>query len=101
VHEKTRQRYARTGAEIVAAVLQTISLENAGPIWQAVLSSSTINMLFGISEVTMADQRYLNVLAESYKNASSLETGKQILYIMNDLPSYSVISSFIPGITKH
>jgi hypothetical protein len=101
VHEKTRQRYARTGAEIVAAVLQTISLENAGPIWQAVSSSSTINMLFGISEVTMADQRYLNVLAESYKNASSLETGKQILYIMTDLPSYSVISSFIPGITKH
>jgi hypothetical protein len=90
-----------TGAEIVAAVLQTISPENVGPSWQAASSSSTINMLFGISEVTMAYQRYLYVLAESYKNASSWETPKQILYIMTYLPSYYVISSFIPGITKH
>ena len=49
----------------------------------------------------MADQRYLNVLAESYKNASSWETRKQILSIMTDLASYSVISSFISGITKY
>jgi hypothetical protein len=46
----------------------------------------------------MADQRYLNVLAESYKNALSWETRKQILSIMTDLASYSVISSFISGI---
>ena len=31
---------------------------------------------------------------------SSWETRKQILSIMTDLASYSVISSFIPGITK-
>ncbi|CAB4002468.1 Retrovirus-related Pol poly from transposon 412 [Paramuricea clavata] len=37
----------------------------------------------------MADQRYLNVLAESYKNASSWETRKQILSIVTDLASYS------------
>ena len=51
ISEKTRQRYTRRGAEILAAVLQTISPENGGSIWQAVSSSSTINRLFGISEV--------------------------------------------------
>jgi L-rhamnose mutarotase len=101
ISEKTRQRYTRRGAEILPAVLQNISPENAGSILQAVSSSSTTNRLFGISEVTIADQRYLNVLAESYKNASSWETRKQILSTMTDLASYSVISSFIPGITKY
>jgi hypothetical protein len=36
ISEKTRQQYTRRGAEILAAVLQTISPENAGWIWQAV-----------------------------------------------------------------
>jgi hypothetical protein len=36
ISEKTRQQYTRRGAEILAAVLQTISPENAGSIWQAV-----------------------------------------------------------------
>ncbi|XP_031575425.1 uncharacterized protein LOC116309034, partial [Actinia tenebrosa] len=49
----------------------------------------------------MADQRYLDALAESYKNASSWDTRKQVLSIMTDLASYAVISSFIPGLTKY
>lgn len=101
ISEKTRERYTKRGAEVVAAVIQTISPENAGPIWQAISSSSTINRLLGVNHVTMADQRYLDALAESYKNASSWDTRKQVLSIMTGLASYAVISSFIPGLTKY
>ena len=40
-------------------------------------------------------------LAETYQNASSWETRRQVLSIMADLTPYSVLQQFIPGITDY
>lgn len=78
-----------------------MSSDNAGHLWQALISSSTTSTLLGIDEVTKADHRYLEALAETYNNASSWDTRRHVLSIMAGLASFSVIASYIPGLTKY
>lgn len=91
----------KKSADIVAAVIKVLSPDNASQIWQVLASSPSISSLLGVDEVSFADKRYLEALAESYQNASSWDIRRQILSIMTDLASYSIISSFIPGLTKY
>lgn len=97
----TRQRYTKRSAEIIAAVLQTVSYDNAGHLWQALISSSTISKILGTDGLTNADHRYLEALAEAYNNASSWDSRRQVLSIMTGLASFIVISFYIPGLTRY
>ena len=82
ISESTKQRYTNRCAEIVAAVLKTVSPDNAGDLWQALTSSNATSKLLGIDELSKADQRYLEVLAEAYKNAVSWDSRRQVMSIM-------------------
>ena len=50
-----------------------------------------------------ADQKYmyLEALTETYQNANSWDTRRQVLSIMADLIPYSVLQQFIPAITDY
>ena len=52
-------------------------------------------------EPNPADDKYLNSLAETYQNAASWDTRRQVLSIMADLVPYSLLQRYIPGITEY
>lgn len=101
ISDVTKQRYTKRSAEIIAAVLQTVSSDNAGHLWQALISSNMISLLLGTDELTKIDHRYLEALSEAYTNASSWATRRQVLSIMSGLASFNMIASYIPGLTKY
>ena len=93
--DATKRRYTKRSSDIVAAVLNTISPENAGYIWKAMTSSASMNKLVDIEDISQADHRYLETLAEAYCNANSWDTCRQILSVMTGVAGYKVITSFI------
>lgn len=99
--ETTKRRYTKRSSDIVAAVLKTISPENAGYIWQAMTSSASMNKLLDIEDISQTDHRYLEALEEAYCNANSWDTRRQILSVMTGVAGYKVIASFIQGLTKY
>ena len=64
--EATKQRYTKRSSDIVAAVLKTISPENAGHIWRELTSTAIMNKLLGTEAIAQSDQRYLEALGEAY-----------------------------------
>ena len=54
-----------------------------------------------ISPQTSADQKYVEALADTYQNANSWDTRRQILSVIADLIPYSVIQQLIPGIIEY
>lgn len=54
----------------------------------------------GIAGESDVDKKYLEALAETYNNASSWSTRRQILSIMADLTTPEGIQSFIPSLSE-
>ena len=101
ISDHSRQRQANKTTEIVAAVLKTISPDNAGDLWQRLASSTTMNKALGIDTISHSDEIYMKALAEAYHNASSWDTRRQVLSIMAGVGSFNDISRYIPGLTKY
>ena len=87
--------------DAVVASLEIISPGHPASLWQAVKSSQSVEAALCITPQNSADQKYLEALAETYQNANSWDTRRQILSVMADLIPYSVIQRFIPGITEY
>ena len=99
--EATKRRCTKRSSDIVAAVLKTISPENAGYIWQDMTSSASMNKWLDIEDISQTDHRYLEALAVAYCNANSWDARRQILSVMTGVAGYKVIASFIQGLTKY
>ena len=87
--------------DAVVASLEVISPGNPGSLWQVLKSSQSVEAALCITAQTSADQKYLEALAETFQNANSWDTRRQILKVIADLIPYSVIQQFIPGITEY
>ena len=87
--------------DAVVASLEVISPGNSASLWQALKSSQSVEASLCITPQTSADQKYLEALAETYQNANSWDTRRQILSVIADLIPYSVIQQLIPGITEY
>ena len=101
VTDRTKQRYTKRTAEIVSSVLRTISPNDAGSLWQAIVSSAAMKKALGLEELSQPSKDYLEALAEAYGNANGWDTRRQILSIMAGLASYKAISVFIPGLSRY
>ena len=78
-----------------------VSPENAGYLWTALQVSKAVNGELGVEGILPPAQRvYLEVITETYKNASSWDTQRQILSIMTGTASLAAIREFIPGLTQ-
>jgi len=99
--ETTRQRYTKRSADIVSAVLNTVSRNNASDLWKALISSTTMNAFLSTDGIPQSEKAYLEALAEAYNNATSWENRRQVLSIMTGIAIYKVICKFIPGLTKY
>ena len=78
-----------------------VSPENAGYLWTALQASKAVNDELGVEGILLPAQRvYLEAIAETYKNASSWDTRRQILSILSGTASLAAFRKFIPGLTQ-
>lgn len=101
LNNRTRSVHISKAAGAIVAVLDVIAQEDAGGLWEALKSLHAVEDTLGTEKRSPADKVYLEALAETYKNAVSWDTRRQILSIMADLVPYSTIQEFIPGITTY
>ena len=86
--DRTKRRYIQHTRDIIVAVLKVVSPENAGYLWTALQASKAVNDELGVEGILLPTQRvYLEAIAETYKNASSWDTRRQILSIMSGTAS--------------
>lgn len=97
---RTRANHVSKAKSLIVAGLNVIAPGDAGYLWEAVRSSGSVEKELGIGE-QHEERKYLEALAESYGNASSWETRRQILSIMADLTTFKRIQSYIPGLTEY
>ena len=83
------------------AGLEVIALGDTGHLWEALRNSGTVEKEFGIAEESPEEQKYLNILAKTYRHAFCSETQRQVLSIMADLISFKHIQDYIPGLTEY
>ena len=87
--------------DAVVTSLEVISPGNPAALWEALKRSQSVEKTLCTANQTPMDQKYLEALAETYQNANSWDTRRQVLSIMADLIPYSVLQQFIPGITDY
>lgn len=69
--------------DAVVVSLEVISPGNPASLWQALRTAQTVEAGLCITPQTSADQKYLEALAETYQNANSWDTSRQILSVIN------------------
>ena len=97
----TRSKHFRVdkATNVIVSALEVIIPGDAASIWDAIQTSQSVEKALGISQP--ADRKYLEALAETYQNATSWDTRRQVLGIIADLVPFSQIQKFIPGITEY
>ena len=70
--------------------------------WASLKASNSVEKALHTNELeTPEDKKYLEALAESYENASTWETRRQILSVLADKVTFKKIQSYIPGLTSY
>ena len=67
----TRRSRVSKAKESIVAALNVIAPGDAGPLWEALKESKSVEKALGIAEESQSDRKYLEALAETYNNASS------------------------------
>ena len=67
---------------------------------EALKASQLIETALSTSKESEADKRYLEALAETYNNASTWGTRRQILSVMADLVTFERMQAYIPDLTE-
>lgn len=101
VSNSTKQRYTKWTLEIVSSVLHTLSPNDPGSLWQAIVSSPTMNKALELDDLPKMAKDYLKGLTEAYNQAHGWDTRRQILSIMSSVTSFKAVSGFIPGLTRY
>ena len=80
---RTKQGHVSKAKAAVVAALNVIAPGGAGHLREAWKASNSVELQIG--EECPADKRYLEALAETFQNASSWDTRRQVLSVMADL----------------
>ncbi|KXJ11458.1 hypothetical protein AC249_AIPGENE89 [Exaiptasia diaphana] len=96
---RTRNDRISKAKDVIVSSVTIIAPDNPGSLWIALKDSHCVERSLGLD--TREDTKYLNALAETYDNAASWDTRRQILSIMADLVPSTVIQRYIPGVTEY
>ena len=96
-----KNTYVERASTAITAVLNVIVPEDGGNLWHAVQTSKRVEKALGVTDHTPAEKKYLEALAETYHNATTWNTRRQILAIMADLVSFRELQRYIPGLTEY
>lgn len=85
------------------SVLRVVYPGAAIHLWEELGKSSKIHSLLGTTSTCSpaSTNRYLEALAESYKNATIWDTRRQVLSIMARVASFQEVLEYIPGLTQY
>ena len=97
---RTRRSQVSKARESVVAALNVIAPGDVGHLWEALKASQSVEKAFRIAEESDVDKKYLEALAETYNNASSWGTRRQVPSIMADLTTLEGTQSFIPSVSE-
>lgn len=98
---RTQKSHIAKAKALVVTGLDIIAPGDAGHLWTALRDSGAVEKELGMSGESPEEQKYLNALAETYRNASCWETRRQVLSIMADLITFKRIQYYIPGLTEY
>lgn len=96
---RTRKNHVKKAKDIIVAALDVIAPGDAALLWDALQSSMLVDKQLGSGEGS--DHKYLDALAETYRNASSWDTRRQVLSIMADLVPFKRLQRYLPGVTEY
>ena len=100
--ERSKERYIERTSNIITAVLNTVSEDNATCLWNALQSSRLIRAALGIDTTTQPSQAaYLEALGEVYKNMSGWNTKLQVLSVMSGVASFAAMKKFISELSRY
>ena len=94
-----QRRQVKRASSAIFSVVQVLSPDSAPSLWQAVQQSKCVEQHLGIQ--SSIDTKYLQALAETYQNASSWSTKRQLLAVMADLVTYNELRHYIPRLTDY
>ena len=98
----TKKKHVSETSSFFAAALNVIAPGDADELWTALKASNSVEKALHTNELeTPEDRKYLEALAESYENASTWETRRQILSVLADKVTFKKIQSYIPGLTSY
>jgi len=98
---RTKNVYVSKARDAVVSALEVICPNDAGDLWDVLKKSQMVENALNIKQPSLADQKYLEALAETYQNAESWNTRRQVLSIMADLVPYAMLLQYVPGITEY
>ena len=96
---RTQSNHVKKAKDVIVAALDAITPGDAAHLWDAFQSSMLVDKELGYDG--SADRKYLEALAETYKNASAWDTRRQVLSIMADLVPIERLQRYLPGITEY
>ena len=96
---RTHSNHVKKAKDVIVAALDVITPGDAAHLWDALQSSMLVDKELGYEG--SADRKYLEALAETYKNASAWDTRRQVLSIMADLVPIERLQRYLPGITEY
>ena len=96
--EQTKRQHMRKARQALSVVLAEIAPNEGDSLWQALISSSKANSECNDEGV---DESLMKALADSYSNANTWDTQRQILSYVADKATFSKISQYIPGLTRY
>ena len=94
---RTKRYYSRKVGQAVEAVMKDVSPNNAGHLFNEVMSSQSLRRKLSgddDDDVTHVDDTLLETFAEFYSAAGSWETRRQILSIMADQVTFKQIQRY-------
>jgi hypothetical protein len=91
--------YVSKATNAIVSVLQAIVPSDPGKLWEAVQSSTSVDTTLGTC--MPGGTKYLKALAQTYENANSWDTKRQVLAVMADQLTYHKLQKFIPEITEY
>ena len=97
---RTRKSRVGKAKESVVAALNVIAPGDAGYLWEALKVSQSVEKELGVTVESTHDMKYLEALAETYNNASSWSTRRQILSVMADITTLDRIQAYLPSVTE-
>ena len=95
---KTRECYIRIASTIISEVLKTVAPQCAPELWEAVRGKKEVSHL--LWSVHNGSELLLGVV-ESYKQADTSETRRQLLSLVANKVTYVELIAHIPRLTRY
>lgn len=95
---RTQRSHVTKAKDVVVSALKVITPGDEAHLWHALQSSKLVEKDLGCDEPSLAENKYLQALAETYRNASSWDTRRQVLSVMADIVPLKLLQRYLSEI---